>query len=666
MVRIQEVSRTSRYWRRIISQTATYFYRPGRLYLVNRYRRVQKVSRINENQVAFNVHHNTYHAYALRLYIPITNHILYNLFCEIWPSLPNKLGLEFCVDKKNLQLFCDKVIASIESFTPLNSPAASVQISLFLNGFLCNRALLIDSGRAQKYRMYSFHRSSDMVLSVLDQLSAEVSSLCGRHTSHDASDSDPFNYVLVNANIISDFNGKLYAKKLVVSTQRYLGTAISSGKKSRVKLYLEDGVSPNMKLESGLEPLSVAAQNGSIEIVQLLLNYGALVDGICADSLPLVMAYSNNHLGIVELLLRRGAKQNLEACSTFSYKFHSIDHMVEESVLLESKIRRRYGIYHRLHALFHHGYRKLMRLASDPYASPRFKKLGSQLGNEAYVWRTGLILFRNMTYDGKVAFEQEWEVLSYMLVVKSMLLYMVEVGEASRYHDTFYADIDYWRKTPFGDEPSYFGDIKNKVLQTLVPAIQSVSRSHHDLCEATKPFYESRNIVLALIGRISPPGAKEVASIPKNKLQEIIANSFGDKLPEQDNTIDANLINVSSFIGDEALERIDLVNHASGTIEDTADSTLGFPPSATQNQTSGAISRQKGSTPEAETFVLCSAEGNHVSAVALPTATSATILESDSFPVMYVYIPLIFLLNADHAPEQRRHIDGSSHVSSAI
>lgn len=73
------------------------------------------------------------------------------------------------------------------------------------------------------------------------------------------------------------------------------------------KLLLEHGANPNL---GHVGALSAAAKFGNQELVELLLDHGAYINGIAGDTTPIASAASFGRVKIVELLLDRGAEQD--------------------------------------------------------------------------------------------------------------------------------------------------------------------------------------------------------------------------------------------------------------------------------------------------------------------------------------------------------------------
>jgi ankyrin repeat protein len=84
--------------------------------------------------------------------------------------------------------------------------------------------------------------------------------------------------------------------------------AAKEGHLAVVKLLLEKGAAIEAKAEDGCTPISTAAFNGHADVVKLLLERGAAVEGKHKDRVtPLAMAAQQGHLEVVRLLLDKGA-----------------------------------------------------------------------------------------------------------------------------------------------------------------------------------------------------------------------------------------------------------------------------------------------------------------------------------------------------------------------
>ncbi len=84
--------------------------------------------------------------------------------------------------------------------------------------------------------------------------------------------------------------------------------AAGEGRLAVVELLLDKGAAIEAKAEDGCTPLSTAAFNGHVDVVKLLLDRGAAVEGKHKDSVtPLAMAAQQGHIGVVRLLIEKGA-----------------------------------------------------------------------------------------------------------------------------------------------------------------------------------------------------------------------------------------------------------------------------------------------------------------------------------------------------------------------
>jgi ankyrin repeat protein len=88
-----------------------------------------------------------------------------------------------------------------------------------------------------------------------------------------------------------------------------LSTAASFNKIIIVELLLARGANPNVATDRNETPLQIAAYNGNVEIVRMLIEAGAKVDA--ADTqygfTALASAARNGHVGVIRLLLNAGA-----------------------------------------------------------------------------------------------------------------------------------------------------------------------------------------------------------------------------------------------------------------------------------------------------------------------------------------------------------------------
>ncbi|MGL4676681.1 MAG: ankyrin repeat domain-containing protein [Brevinema sp.] len=102
-------------------------------------------------------------------------------------------------------------------------------------------------------------------------------------------------------------------KKLDLSA---LITAISYRRELIVRLLLDKGANPNLSSQSlgisNITPLMIASQQGPLEIVQDLINYGADINATTSTGVTALMsAIKNQRLDIVQFLLNQQANVNL-------------------------------------------------------------------------------------------------------------------------------------------------------------------------------------------------------------------------------------------------------------------------------------------------------------------------------------------------------------------
>ena len=87
-----------------------------------------------------------------------------------------------------------------------------------------------------------------------------------------------------------------------------LAVAALVGDISWVSKHLNDGINVNQNIDNKFTPLLVAAKEGHIKIVELLIAQGADVN----LKLPILGAIKHNQIGIVETLIAKGANINLK------------------------------------------------------------------------------------------------------------------------------------------------------------------------------------------------------------------------------------------------------------------------------------------------------------------------------------------------------------------
>jgi ankyrin repeat protein len=90
--------------------------------------------------------------------------------------------------------------------------------------------------------------------------------------------------------------------------QTALMIAAVHGHREMTAWLLEHGSDVNQSNSIGFTALSLAAGRGYLDIVELLLNNGAVVEGATGSPVPLVRAMRGGHYEVVRLLLDKGAK----------------------------------------------------------------------------------------------------------------------------------------------------------------------------------------------------------------------------------------------------------------------------------------------------------------------------------------------------------------------
>lgn len=152
--------------------------------------------------------------------------------------------------------------------------------------------------------------TNDILLAAADSNAADIVDYC---LSHGAT--VPGITILRRLNVHVDSNGfetyKILIEAGVIDIDYYipwfgdvLGIMADANNINWVRYCLEHGADPNKNLiEEFRTPLAAAASNGNAEMVQLLLEYGAALNGSGA----IVVAAEQGHGHIVELLLENGA-----------------------------------------------------------------------------------------------------------------------------------------------------------------------------------------------------------------------------------------------------------------------------------------------------------------------------------------------------------------------
>lgn len=92
-----------------------------------------------------------------------------------------------------------------------------------------------------------------------------------------------------------------------------LGRAVAAGDLPRLSALLQDGADPDLEAGGGLVPLHVAARDGRLEAIRLLVAAGARVDRPDRTRHgwpPLLHAIHRRHVGAARALLEAGADPN--------------------------------------------------------------------------------------------------------------------------------------------------------------------------------------------------------------------------------------------------------------------------------------------------------------------------------------------------------------------
>lgn len=99
------------------------------------------------------------------------------------------------------------------------------------------------------------------------------------------------------------------------TTNEFMIIALQERHASLLKIFLQNGCSPNNVDFMGSNYLYLAIENHAEDIAMLLLEYGANVNSSMHKMSALIAAVKGGHLTIVETLLQRGADVNLQGMS---------------------------------------------------------------------------------------------------------------------------------------------------------------------------------------------------------------------------------------------------------------------------------------------------------------------------------------------------------------
>lgn len=116
---------------------------------------------------------------------------------------------------------------------------------------------------------------------------------------------------LIFALVISVMSGPAYCR----DRHDDMHTAIERNDVAKVRALIERKTNPNLRKDTRASPtfLTQAARLGREEIVSLLVQSGADVNGMDGDAMtPLMWASWNGHLKIVMLLIKAGADVNAQ------------------------------------------------------------------------------------------------------------------------------------------------------------------------------------------------------------------------------------------------------------------------------------------------------------------------------------------------------------------
>jgi tetratricopeptide (TPR) repeat protein len=134
----------------------------------------------------------------------------------------------------------------------------------------------------------------------------------------------PFNSVAMDLEISTEGRDttKTFGYLHYFSENKFLHVNIEIGEMEIVKLLLESGANPNLMSEDwGLTPLKhsiIALRHGGLKMIEVLINYGAKVNGrdnrgytpLMVAAVPVGTAYEELQIEVMKLLIRKGAKIN--------------------------------------------------------------------------------------------------------------------------------------------------------------------------------------------------------------------------------------------------------------------------------------------------------------------------------------------------------------------
>ena len=110
----------------------------------------------------------------------------------------------------------------------------------------------------------------------------------------------------------------------VAPDDKALLDATRRGDAAAVRTLLEEGADPNVAQGDGLSALHLAAQEGNLEVVELLLGAGAKVEAKTqiGEYTPLHVASEGAHAAVVRALLEAGADPGAVTTTTGATPLH--------------------------------------------------------------------------------------------------------------------------------------------------------------------------------------------------------------------------------------------------------------------------------------------------------------------------------------------------------
>lgn len=140
---------------------------------------------------------------------------------------------------------------------------------------------------------------------------------------------------------------------IYTSNRTSLHQATIDGNYQRVKQQLDRGINPDITKNSGMTPLFYAIEHNQIEIVQLLLDYGANINADVNGKLllpeysfnPLLYSLIRERQEITELLIDRGAERGIHYFCAMGDRSIVANYLINTPELINSK-RNGLGLLH--------------------------------------------------------------------------------------------------------------------------------------------------------------------------------------------------------------------------------------------------------------------------------------------------------------------------------